>query len=265
MKNSLLWRIGKNNIKESYLFGTIHIYDSSIFQIPDIIYRLIDSVDTYSPESDNRHISYSDMISNMTVSDSGYSLKNYLNEECYNNILEISDIDSEIFDTYKPFFLSTFVLSDDDMPSSSIDAELLAYAQITDKTIIEMESFAEQIQAVDLIPYNEQAAIIEKSIATLGKKSDFTQLMLDYKMQDIQALKRSLEEMAPAQIFIDSIQKNRNVVMADKIDSIINNGFSSFTAVGALHIPDTPDVKGIVTLLQEKGYDMQPVEFTFNI
>jgi uncharacterized protein YbaP (TraB family) len=263
MTNSLLWKIEKNGAGNSFLFGTIHVYDAAVFQIPDLLYKLIDSVDIYLPEADNRNISYSKMLNHITVDNPDYSLKNYFDDETYAKILTISKIDIGILDKYKPFFVSSLLLTDEDMPGNSIDSELLNYASLAGKTVCELESFEEQINAIDSIPFEEQAGIIGNTLLSLNKNNDFNKLMDSYKEQDLQALTEHLKELNPTEIFVDSIQKNRNIAMSDKIDFFLNQGYSLFAAVGALHLPDTEGVKGIISLLLDKGYKVEAVDFSF--
>jgi uncharacterized protein YbaP (TraB family) len=264
MTNSLLWKIEKNDHHaKSFLFGTIHVYDSNVFRIPEMLYKLIDTVDIYSPETDSRRTLYINMLNYMTVDDPDYSLKDYLCPESYERVLNIVGINTDMLDRYKPFFVSSLILKDKDMPDDSIDCDLLNYAVDAGKTICELESVEEQIGAIDNIPYKEQSKIIENAMLSIDSKNDFKKLMNSYKEQNLQALKENLKEMNPAEIFIDSIQKNRNINMSNKIDSMLNTGRSLFVAVGAMHIPDTEDVKGIVSLLEEKGYKVEPVDFSF--
>jgi uncharacterized protein YbaP (TraB family) len=72
-------------------------------------------------------------------------------------------------------------------------------------------------------------------------------------------------EMNPTEIFIDSIQKNRNVGMSNKIDSLLSEGYSLFIAAGALHLVDTDGVKGIVSILGDKGYKVEAINFSFTV
>jgi uncharacterized protein YbaP (TraB family) len=264
MTNSLLWKIEKENYHaQSFLFGTIHVYDSNVFKIPDMLYKLIDSVDIYMPETDNRRMSYVNMLNYITVDDPNYSLKDYISPESYAKILNIADIDADVLNKYKPFFVLPLILRDKDMPEDSIDYDLLNYAAGIGKTVCELESIEEQVNAVDNSPYKEQTGIIENAILTLDSKNDFNKLINNYKSQNLQALKENLKEMNPTEIFIDFIQKNRNISMSNKIDSLLRAGYSLFVAVGAMHIPDTEDVKGIVSLLVDKGYKVEPVDFSF--
>jgi uncharacterized protein YbaP (TraB family) len=264
MTNSLLWKIEKTNLPESFLFGTIHIYDSDVFRIPDMLYNLIDSVDIYMPETNNQSISYTKMLEHITVNDPDYSLKDYFSDESYAKILSIARIDTTLLNKYKPFFISSLILMDDkDMPADSIDYELLNYASFTGKNVCELESFEEQIDAINNIPYKEQAEIVENALLSYEKKNYFNKLMENYKEQNMQALKDNFKEINPTEIFVDSIQKNRNITMSNKIDSLLNEGFSLFIAVGAMHIPDTKDVKGIVSILGDKGYKLTAIEFSF--
>jgi uncharacterized protein YbaP (TraB family) len=203
------------------------------------------------------------MLDYITVDDPDYSLKDYFSAESYAKILDIAQINTDILNKYKPFFVSSLILSGKDMPNDSIDFELLNYASFTGKTICELESIEEQINAVDKIPYKEQAGIIENTLLPSDRKSEFNKLMNNYMEQNLQALKQNIEEMNPTATFIDSIQKNRNITMSDKIDALLSDGHSLFVAVGAMHIPDTGDVKGIVSILGDMGYRMDAVDFSF--
>jgi len=264
MTNSLLWKIEKPDAeKSSFLFGTIHVYDAAVFQIPDLLYKLIDSVDIYLPEADNRNIAYAGMLNHITVDNPDYSLKNYFDAESYAKILSISKIDAGILEKYKPFFVSSLLLNDDDMPDNSIDSELLTYASVAGKTVCALESFEEQISAIDNISYEEQAEIIGTTLLSLNKINDFNKLMTSYKEQNLQSLTEHLAEFNLTEIFVDSIQKNRNIAMSEKIDFFLNQGHSLFAAVGALHLPDTKDVKGLISLLRDKGYSVEAVDFSF--
>ncbi|MDR1341028.1 MAG: TraB/GumN family protein [Prevotellaceae bacterium] len=265
MTNSLLWKIEKDNLPQSFLFGTIHVYDSNVFRIPDILYELIDSADIYLPESDNRQMSYANMLNCITVNGQDYSLKNYFSGESYAKILSLSNIDADILDRYKPFFVSSLILTAEDMPGDSVDYELLSHASLSGKDVRELESFEEQINAIDNIPYREQAEIVENTLLSSNRKSDFNKLMNSYKEQDLQALKENLREMNPSGIFIDSLQKNRNTVMSNKIDSLLGTGYSLFVAVGALHLVDTEDVKGIISFLEDRGYSVEAINFSFTV
>ncbi|MDR0725494.1 MAG: TraB/GumN family protein [Prevotellaceae bacterium] len=263
MKNSLLWKIETDNRHQSFLFGTIHIYDSQVFKIPDILYKLIDSVDIYLPETDNRQISFAEMLNYITVDAPDYSLKDYFTDENYAKILELVKTDAIILNKYKPFFVSSLILSNAGMPTGSIDHELLNYALYKGKTVCELESVEEQIKAINNIPYKEQAEIVENILLSSDRKGEFHKLMNNYKEQNLQALKTNLKEVNPAEIFIDSIQKNRNIIMSDRIDSLLRKEHSLFVAVGAMHLPDMDDVKGIVSILGDKGYSVTDIEFSF--
>jgi uncharacterized protein YbaP (TraB family) len=263
MNNSLLWKIEKDELPQSFLFGTMHIYDSRIFRIPTILYRLIDSVDIYLPETNSQRTPHSKMLSYVTVNTPGYSLRDYFSAESYAKIKDIAQIDADILDRYKPFFVASLILSAEDMPSESIDYELLNYASFTGKTICELESIEEQIDAINNIPYREQAEIVESALLLSDKKNDFDLLLNSYKEQNMQTLQKYFKELNFAKIFIDSIQRSRNITMSDKIDSLLIEGYSLFVAVGTMHIPDTDDVKGIVSLLSDKGYRMDAIDFSF--
>jgi uncharacterized protein YbaP (TraB family) len=205
------------------------------------------------------------MLNYITTDEPDYSLKNYFSDESYAKILEISNIDAAILNKYKPFFVSSLILTGDDMPSDSIDYELLCYASFSGKTVCELENFKEQMEAINSIPYKEQAEMVENTLLLSNKRNDFDKFMNNYKEQNLQALKENLMEMNPTEIFINSIQKNRNVNMSNKIDSLLSKGYSLFVAAGALHLVDTEGVKGIVSILGDKGYKVEAINFSFTV
>jgi uncharacterized protein YbaP (TraB family) len=263
MTNSLLWKIENDFCPKSFLFGTMHVYDAGVFTIPDILYQLIDSVDIYLPETNSQQTSHAEMLNYITVDDPDYSLKDYFNDESYAKILDIVKIDAVLLNRYKPFFVFSLILTAPGMPVDSIDYELLNYASFTGKTVCELESVEEQINAINNISYQEQAGMVENILLSPDRKSELNKLIDSYKEQNLRALKTELKKVNPAEIFIDSIQKNRNMTMSDRIDSLLRKGHSLFVAVGAMHLPDTDDVKGIVSILGDKGYNVTAVEFSF--
>ncbi len=51
--------------------------------------------------------------------------------------------------------------------------------------------------------------------------------------------------------------------MANRISDLITKNGSVFAAIGALHLNNLDDTRGVILLLKEKGYTLTPVEFTF--
>ena len=84
-----------------------------------------------------------------------------------------------------------------------------------------------------------------------------------YKKQDFKELEKELEESNSSPLFTHELIAKRNVTMADRISALIAKNGSVFSAVGAFHLGDLDDIKGVVTLLKEKGYTLTPIEFEF--
>jgi hypothetical protein len=47
--------------------------------------------------------------------------------------------------------------------------------------------------------------------------------------------------------------------MANRIDDFIKQDNTLFTAIGAMHLPDYKNLRGVVALLKEKGYILRPI------
>jgi uncharacterized protein YbaP (TraB family) len=91
----------------------------------------------------------------------------------------------------------------------------------------------------------------------------FTMLQQFYKEQDFEKLvnlEKEFKMTSSSFGMADSTMiANRNINMADRVDDYIQQGKTLFTGVGVLHLPDYNEMRCVVTLLKEKGYNMRPI------
>ena len=82
-QNSLLWEISGNGLKKSsYLFGTIHFYDTAVFHLPDTLFRLIDKSSAIALELDLGKVTPGFQF-NLFMEDTSGSLKDFLSDSAY--------------------------------------------------------------------------------------------------------------------------------------------------------------------------------------
>ena len=81
--NTLLWRITGNGLSQpSYLFGTMHLYDSRLFQFGDSVYSSLEKTDAYAMELDPNSMMDSLLI-NLNEKDTTISLAKMIDKKQY--------------------------------------------------------------------------------------------------------------------------------------------------------------------------------------
>ncbi|MDR3245683.1 MAG: TraB/GumN family protein [Prevotellaceae bacterium] len=279
-KFSLLWEITGNNLqKPSYLYGSIHIYDSAVFRIPREVYEAIDLCDNFALEVDISKIDQFAMMKRIMITNPDSTLDKLLEPKVYAEMLKapIIKLMGQAVNNIKPIFISAYLLIENPLAIQSVDIDLNGYAKNKSKNILEIETMNEQLDMIDNISLSEQAQGIKDlydyckrenlGFLEAGKKM-FGLLMNTYKNQDFDKLV-SLEDefnMTSGSPVADSaILAVRNINMADRISDIVKQDKTLFVVLGALHLPDYKNLRGVVALMKEKGYNMRPVLINLNI
>jgi uncharacterized protein YbaP (TraB family) len=65
-------------------------------------------------------------------------------------------------------------------------------------------------------------------------------------------------------IYDSAIVGTRNVKMANRINDFLKQDRTLFVGLGALHLPDYRNMRGVVAPLKEKGYNLRPVLIDLN-
>jgi uncharacterized protein YbaP (TraB family) len=276
---SLLWEITGEGTQKSYLYGTIHIYDSTMFRIPEEVYTAIDRCDNFVMEVDMDNVDIAMLQQRIAIDNPDSTLDKLLAPEIYEEMQNIPIIKmmGEGVNRIKPFFIQQYILIDNPMIHQSVDINLNSYAKGKSKNTSGIETLEEQFDMVDAVSLSEQSQGIvdiynyckreNLGFAEAGRKI-FDAIQGAYKNQDFEKLV-SLEDefrMTSNSPVADSVMVGvRNINMADRIDGLIKQDKSAFIAVGALHLPDYKNMQGIVTLLGNKGYKLRPVLIDLNI
>jgi uncharacterized protein len=122
--------------------------------------------------------------------------------------------------------------------------------------LIGIETIAEQLHAVDLIPLKEQAhMLLEETVKPDSGGMDMNDLLDVYKSGNLDSLYSMYRKGELSNEFNKALITDRNHRMADRIDSIAHTK-SIFVAIGALHLPGP---EGVLNLLRGKGYQTTPL------
>ncbi|MBI2258916.1 MAG: TraB/GumN family protein [Flavobacteriia bacterium] len=228
----MLWKISGNGLKKNcYLFGSFHTNDARVFNFSDSLYFALFQSDVIALEADV------------------YPL--FLYEDVRKSKVNIK------FDNFgAPYTTETKPIKTkygyENGKPQFLDLYLQTLAQNMGKTTYFLETIDEQQEAFE--------TIYEKS-QKKQKFEDFTlvenKFISAYIKGNIDELRSLVEEdLKNSEFAYERIINQRNIKMADKLDSLFKKK-STLSIIGAAHLSGN---KGIIQLLKKKGYIVRPVQ-----
>lgn len=268
-KKSVLWEISGNGLKlPSYLFGTVHILDSSNYFLHKKVIKKIESsekmvfeINTNEPGYQEKALKYSFMSED--------SLENIFTEEEYHK-LELFFKDEFNFPLaavhkMKPFYLSS-VINALSMPKNAIsfEAELKKIAienglEISGISTLEKENEILEKMDMEVQKYTLFQAIEEHKTGYKQRE----RIVLLYNKNDIHAVYELImkEDSPKDKIVYDIMFPKRHEVWIPNMIKMMNEQ-SCFFAVGVGHLPGQA---GLLNQLTDKGYNVKPVNINIHL
>ncbi|MGV3657741.1 MAG: TraB/GumN family protein [Chitinophagaceae bacterium] len=259
--NTLLWRITGNALAQpSYLFGTMHVTDKKAFHFQDSLYRFIEAVDAFAMEL------HPDSMTALTFD---YLSRNE-EELDWDGVLgkqELKQLEQQLDKAAKKLPPGTksaklkFLLAklmdagkgEKDGMNTFMDAYLYEVARRHTKEVHGLEQVADQLVALRMLPHGLQVSnflkLLEKWNPSMA--SPIHELYYKEDIEQMEGFYRNIFTDTALQVFL----YDRNAVMVAKMDSLMK-GKTLFTAVGAGHLAGS---KGVIALLRQKGYQVEPV------
>ncbi|SFQ54915.1 TraB/GumN family protein [Parafilimonas terrae] len=263
LPSTTLWRITGNGLqKPSYLFGTMHLTDERIFNIGDSVYKAIEKTDGFATEIDPEQftpfvidatkksameaIRLKDMMQKSEFKKYGKILAKKLGK--HEDELTAADVlhakNKWIEESYSNGKMQTF-----------LDVYLLDIARRQGKWTGGVEDLEDQENLLDMVDESDilQLAVNdneEETAATNKAASFLIKSYIDNNLDAIDSISYSADSA-----YTDALLVKRNKKMAMRMDSLSKERSMVF-AVGAAHLPGD---KGLIALLKEKGFSVEPV------
>ena len=261
----LLWRIERDGVPPSHLFGTIHVTDPEVLALPPAVGQAFGRSDSLTSEIILSPETVLQMQRFMLLTD-GRNLAGIVGDELFQRAAAaaaVYGIPPEILQRFKPWAAMTlFVLPDAEMRRKfagvkMLDERLQEEARRRGMAIHALESVEEQLSWFDSLDDADQAAMLASVI-------DFRDQMLTmYEALRLAYLERDTEKIlaimqsqqagtdpALVEAFMEQMLLARNDRMVERMAPRLAEG-ASFIAVGALHLPGE---RGILRQLQSRGY-----------
>jgi uncharacterized protein YbaP (TraB family) len=263
--SSLLWKITGTEVKgTSYLYGTIHIMDGRVFAYGDEVSKAFETVEQVAVEVEMDKLDRGAVMNAMFMKDS--TLDMLLTKEEYEKLNEayedITGASLETANGIKPFFISAnmvqaLIPKDKAVP---LDMYFMQTARNAGKEVIGLETFEEQMSLIDELSYTAQAKMLVESIDEVGElEAQMDKLLKAYLSMNSEKVLELMEDPSIPEEFMDKLLNERNRIMVERMIPEIKEK-TTFTAVGAAHLFGD---KGIVKILKDKGYTVEPINFEF--
>lgn len=267
--HGLLWEISGNGLKNpSYLFGTIHLTDQRVFQLPDSLLIVLDNCHVFAGElklnADELNTIQQDLLKQMMMP-ADTTLKMLLPRNKYKKVKKHVRKKQGVkglilLNRIKPVYLS-LILSETDIKEPEVntpflDQHLQQIAADSGLTVTGLETAAEQITALECMSLKKQAEMLVESIETDIDRTDLSEQMIQaYISEDLDSIYAFFSMDIMPKELTEALLMKRNIVMAERMERMIRES-PAFVAVGAAHLPAE---NGIIELLREKGYKVRPV------
>lgn len=133
--------------------------------------------------------------------------------------------------------------------------------------VVGLETLEQQLSFLEVMSLEQQLTLLDQAMQEHEKSVEIHAKMVNsYLEGDLPALQATANEQLneldeeTRQVFIERGVNQRNQRMLDTLMSLLTQG-KVFAAVGALHLPGE---KGLIQLLRNQGFDLDPLPLPLN-
>ena len=270
LQPALLWKIEGDQVKTSYLFGTIHMIEKEAYFFTNEMEDALKASEELVLEidlEDAMDLGSQIALLQKALMRNDTTLKDLLTEEEYGTVrdhFEKMGIPFFLFERVKPMFLTIF--ASEDMFSGgglnmdevkSYELELIEKAKLQNKPVDGLETVEYQMSIFDSIPYKAQAQMLVTSLSADEEgEGVMDTLIYYYKQQDLVKLDELLNSDPTTNEYRRVLLDNRNANWIPIISQKIMDK-PTFFAVGAGHLGGE---SGVIRLLMKKGLRLTPIK-----
>jgi len=274
---AVLWRIEKEGVDPSYLFGTVHVIDPSLQALSPAVRAALEQsrvVAVESVETSRRAMSAIMAQASPLMVSMDKELQRILSDD------EMTVVEKALADAGYPTqlalglkpWVATMFLADSrcqrllqNQGLKPIDTLVVERAERSGVRVVGLETPLEQYQSLAAISSRLQAAWLKASIELHPRVDDMSETIAElYRFRKLDAVWSITQELAQQTSLDDAtldglrgeLVVKRNARMLDQAVPLIEQG-SAFIAVGALHQIGS---EGLVALLRQKGFTVTAVE-----
>ncbi|MGQ0547858.1 MAG: TraB/GumN family protein [Betaproteobacteria bacterium] len=262
----LLWRITKAGAAPSHVYGTIHVADPRLAELPAPVRKACAAAKSLmveflpDPYARERFLEAAMFLDGQTL-EQKIGAADF--ERAFEHLRPIG-LSREFVNKLKPWGVLLNLRNPAGAGGSALDTLLLEQARERRLPLYQIEGVEEQIFTFDEFPMESQVALLKHSLAHREELLQLAARTLDaYLAADLAAIWRLREEFvrrhpriaAHQAVMTKRVVHDRSVVMAFRMQRQLRRG-DAFVALGALHLYGG---KGVLALLEEDGYAAERV------
>ncbi|NNG43644.1 TraB/GumN family protein [Pseudoalteromonas sp. NEC-BIFX-2020_002] len=259
-----LWKIEKNGIN-SYLFGTVHVGDTSMKGLPKKVIKAIDASEKVIVEVDISAISPIEMQRRsmpFMMLKNGKTLQSELSEHNYKKLKEYfaeKSIDIAMFNNLAPWAVMVTMMQIEFQNAgfsdqNGIDKQVLAYSKSNGISIGELETLEYQMEMFNHMSLLSNEMIEETFEQLADVETYFITLVNAWKNGDMATLTKyyneSFDDSSYGEISEQVMLIERNNNWVKELTPRIGKE-KLFIAVGALHLPEQ---HGLLKQFKDHGF-----------
>lgn len=269
---AIFWRVEKSGSTPSHLFGTMHVSDERIVQLPAAAAQALDKaklvaleIAGISPAATLQAVA--EMPELMAYSD-GTKLSQKLTATEFakiESLLGSSGLPKQMVTAMRPWLASVFIsvpLCEQRRTFSgkpTLDSSIESRAQQRKTPVVGLETISSQLRSMASIPDADQLNLLRVSLAFIDQREDlFETLIQSYLKRDLGltlALTQGMARIAGFEksgfaAFSRVLIEERNQTMFDSSLPLVDQG-NAFIAVGAAHLIGET---GLVALYRKAGF-----------
>jgi len=258
----LLWRLEHEGRAPSYLFGTIHLSDAEVLELPPAVRKVFDASHGFVMET---LMDRADMaaFSELMFYPQGESLRGVIGPGLFELTaahLVRHGIAASTADHMRPWAAFTVLSFPPPEGGQPLDLYLLEQARTQAKAVFGLETMVEQGEILAGVDEAQQVRMLRDAVCNYERvQQDIDDMKRLWLARDLDGLVAVMDGYADGSIasreFLERLLYARNRRMAARLQTHLREG-GMFIAVGALHLPGE---RGVLALLEGRGYRISVV------
>lgn len=261
----LLWRV-ETPAGAGHVFGTIHVEDPRVTDLPHPVARAFDESRSVTIELSLEPGNVMALASRMVLQD-GRDLAGIAGPELFGKAAAMTaklGLPEQALLLFKPWAAALLLMVPQQDPEKVLDVVLARRAAAQGKPVHELETVMEQADVFDGMAETDQVALLRYAVENRQDVARTTgELVKAWLARDLAAMWRISQEGVGAaaetrrlnEVFLQRVLVARNGRMAERMDARLKEG-GAFVAVGALHLYGAD---GVLALLQKRGWHVYRV------
>lgn len=258
----ILWQIDDGYTAPSFLFGTMHVEDPRVTELPQPVMEAFNGSSSLTTEA-LLELEQILMVGPELLLVDGSDLQGLIGEDLYQQVLmalSTRGLPVQMASVLKPWAVALFLSQPQPQSGVFLDRKLYQLAQQSGKAVFGLETMGEQLAVFKTMDLQDQITLLEETLAQLNVIPEvIEQLTLAYLNRDLAALAKLANEQFTGSSVQQRLKRKlvieRNATMAHRMQGRLEEG-NAFVAIGALHLTGP---EGVLSHLQRMGYSVTRV------